>query len=126
MGFTAVYQGTTTLTGAGVGGVPVQDTATTAPSNNNAPPLGSFTLAAGANTIPLPAATSGFAFTRVQMMPPAASVNNKYVTTSAPARVIPSTNTNYWTTGSITLPAGPGDTVYMNSAGIETLVLAFS
>src|SRR5450631_2494619 len=127
MGFTAVYVGSTSLSGSGLGsgqGPAVQDTATTAPSNSNAPPLATFTCAAGANTITLPAASAGFAFSRVQIMPPSGSTNNKYLTTSAPARVIPSA-TNFWTTGSITLPAGPGDLVYLNSVGIETLVLAF-
>jgi hypothetical protein len=124
--FQATYQATTTLTGSGVGPNPLQDTQQTAPINTNAPPMTSFALAMGANTITLPASAEGFAFTRVQMMPPAGSANQKYLTTSAPARVIPSASANYWTTGSITLPAGPGDSVYINSAGAERLILAFS
>lgn len=127
---TATYQATTTIVGSGVGvgaGPFLQDSAQTAPQNMNAPPPTSFTLANGANTIPMPASSAGFTFTRVQIMPPASSALNKYITTSGGARVLPANSSNFWTTGSITLPVGPSDTaVYVNSAGIETLELAFS
>lgn len=129
MAYNATYVAQTTITGSGIGaggGPYVQDSSQTAPSNANAPPPTSYELASGANTITLPTSGAGFAFSRVQMMPPAASTNAKYLTTSAPARVIPSASGNYWTTGSITLPAGPGDSIYLNSAGIEALVLVFS
>jgi hypothetical protein len=129
VGYNATYVAQTTLTGPGLGAgsAPyVVDSSQTAPPNSNAPPPTSFELAVGANTITLPTSGAGFAFTRVQVMPPASSTNAKYLTTSAPARVIPSASANYWTTGSITLPAGPGDTIYLNSAGIEALLLVFS
>lgn len=129
MAINATYVAQTTITGPGIGaggGPYVADSSQTAPPNANAPPPTSYELASGANTIALPLSSAGFTFTRVQMMPPASSTNAKYITTSAPARVIPSASGNFWTTGSITLPAGPGDTIYLNSAGIEALILVFS
>jgi len=125
----ATYVAQTTITGPGIGaggGPYVQDSSQSAPPNGNAPPPASYTLASGANPIALPASTAGFAFTRVQIMPIPGSANAKYITTSGGTRVTPSSSGNYWTTGSITQPAGPGDTIYLNSAGIEELILVFS
>jgi hypothetical protein len=129
MAYTATYQATLTVLGSGLGsaGAPyLQDSQQTQPTSQNTAPPGKVTLAVGANTIALPASALGYAFTKVVLMPPGASSNNKYITTSGGTRVIPSAVANFWTTGSITLPAGPGDTIYVNSNAAEDLILGYA
>jgi len=129
MSYQATYQATLTVIGSGLGssGAPyLQDSQQTQPSSTTSAPPGKFTLAAGANTIPLPATALGYAFTKVMIMPPGSSSNNKYITTSGGTRVLPSSSSNYWTTGSITLCVGPGDTIYINSNGAEDLLLGYA
>ena len=129
MGINATYQATLTVLGStlGPGGGPlIQDTQVSQPTNTNAPGPMSAQLVAGNITIVLPPAATGFTYTKVVLMPAPASVNGKVLCTSGFARVIPSTVSNSWTTGSITLPAGPGDSLYITSAGTEQLLIGFA
>jgi hypothetical protein len=129
MAYQATYQATLFLTGSGLGvtGPIMQDTQQTQPTNVNAPPLTSqLTVDDAVTTIVLPSVASGFAFTKVVLMPPSGSSIAKYLCTVGGSRLYPSSSSNNWTTGSVTLPAGPGDTIYVFAMGTEYLVIGFA
>lgn len=122
MAFNGRYQATLTLTGSGLGagGVPyMEDTEQTTPPGINLPPPGAVTLAAGINTLLLPPAT--FSFSRVMLLPPAGSANAKSIGANAAGTGAMSG----WTSGSMTVPGVPGGTIYVTSAGIETLIVGY-
>ena len=122
MGFNASYQAMTQIAGAGLGagGEPyIMDTQQTTPASTNAPPPQDYTLQAGSNTLVMP--PNSFAFSRVQLLPPAGSSNAKTVQTSGAV-----TACSGWTGGSITLPVVPGGNIYIGSTGVETIIAAYS
>lgn len=82
--------------------------------NANAAPPYFFTLAAGANTIPMPPAT--FTVNGVWIKAPGASVNNKYFTSSGGTQ-----SSDIWTAAPIAYPAAAAGNVYVHSVGGETV-----
>lgn len=126
MAVTATYYGTTVLQGVGISaqqGPYMQDTQTTAPTNFNAPPPEHFNLTAASYTyIIVPA---GFTISRAQLMPPNGSTNAKTiygVTSMTPD----ATGFSNWTTGSITIPVSPGQTIAIYSPAAESIAVAYS
>lgn len=125
MGNNAVYQATTQLLGQGLGagGVPaLEDTPSSTPASTNAPGPQQYTLQAGLNQLMMP--PNSYAFSRAQLLPQTtgASTNAKSFTDSAGTH----TALSGWTAGSVTVPAVPGGSIYIVSAGTETLNAAFS
>jgi hypothetical protein len=125
MGTNARYQATTQLTGAGLGsgGTPaLQDTEQTTPININAPPQGAYTVSSPSTILVWPSAP--FTFARVQLMPdPASSPSANAKTIKG---VVGDTGLPGWTAGSVTIPAVPGGSIVIVTAGTETLLAAFS
>lgn len=124
MGINATFQATTQLTGSGLsaGMVPIlQDTPQTAPANTNAPPPTTYTTTNGTTQWVWPAASLGYSFTRVHLMPPPGSSLSKTV-----KGVNTDTGFPGWTTGSIVLPATPGGSAYVTATAGESVIAVFS
>ena len=123
MGYNGSYQAQLQITGPGfgAGGSPfLEDTGQTTPGGTNVPPPESFTLQVGLNTLLLPPAT--FAFSRAMLLPPAGSTNAKSFTDSAGTH----TALSGWTGGSNTVCCVPGGSIWIVSAGVETLTVGYA
>jgi hypothetical protein len=75
-------------------------------------------LALGVVEYLLPPAS--FSFSAVMMLAPAGSSNAKSFCTATGTPVM-----SGWTYGSVTVPAVPGGAIYIQSAGVEPIALAF-
>jgi hypothetical protein len=120
----ATYQATTTLQGSGLGpgnGPALQDTQSTTPSNTNAPPPQQFVTSIGSTQWVWPTSAQGYTFTRVQLMSVASSPASKTI-----KGVSGDTGISGWQTGSITIPAAPGGSIYVVNTQVETVIAYFS
>lgn len=118
MAILATYQATLQLIGSGLGsgGTPfIADSQQSTPSNPNAPPPSSAVLAAGVNTITVPA---GFTVARAMLLPPQGSVNAKTL-----KGVTGDTGFPGWTGGSMTIPVTAGGSFVILSTGSGESIL---
>ena len=114
---TAILQVQLTGNGLGQGGNPFLSWQSSA--NTNAPPPGFYNLTATTVSLVMPPSTAGTT-TGVLLLPPPVSSNAKTVKGASG-----DTGLANWTNQAIVIPATAGETIYVLSAGVETLQAAF-